>query len=159
MTEIAIETRGVSQVVEHFERFGRDVHQRLAAAVAAEGIELVRAVQEDKLSGQMVGQVTRRLRDSIHLEMAETETSVTGTVGTNVSYARFVHDGTAPHVIEAKSAPALHFFMGGAEVFARRVNHPGTKPRPFLTSTLAEREAQIRARLAAAVAGDAGAAP
>ena len=35
-------------------------------------------------------------------------------------------------VIEARRAKMLHFRVNGADVFARKVNHPGTAPHPFM---------------------------
>lgn len=40
--------------------------------------------------------------------------------------------GTRPHVITPKRARALRFVSGGQVVFARRVNHPGTKATRFI---------------------------
>lgn len=39
---------------------------------------------------------------------------------------------TGPYVIEPKRAKALKFEVGGKTVFAKRVIHPGVRPRPFL---------------------------
>lgn len=55
-----------------------------------------------------------------------------GSVHDNADYALYVHEGTRPHVIRPKNAQALRFNVGGREVFAKRVDHPGTKARPFL---------------------------
>lgn len=55
-------------------------------------------------------------------------------IGANKSYAYFVHQGTSPHPIAAVNASALHFFWpkGGGYVFFASVNHPGTRPQPWL---------------------------
>jgi len=47
--------------------------------------------------------------------------------------ARWVLDGTRPHLIVARNARALRWLgPGGMGVrFARSVRHPGTKPNPF----------------------------
>ena len=50
-------------------------------------------------------------------------------------YGVYVEYGTLPHVIEAKNAKALHWKSGGKDVFAKRVNHPGTAPNPFIRRT------------------------
>lgn len=57
-----------------------------------------------------------------------------GGVENTADYAMFVHDGTSPHVIRPRRAKVLTWFPtgGGPQVFARKVNHPGTKARPFL---------------------------
>jgi hypothetical protein len=47
-------------------------------------------------------------------------------------YAKYVEGGTKPHRIEAKRRGALRFVQHGEIRFRRGVNHPGTKPRPFM---------------------------
>ncbi len=42
-----------------------------------------------------------------------------------------VEYGTAPHTITAKGK-ALRFVVDGKTVFTKKVNHPGTKPQPFM---------------------------
>lgn len=53
-------------------------------------------------------------------------------VSARARHALFVHEGTRPHVIRPRRANALVFDIDGRTVFARRVRHPGTRPRPFL---------------------------
>lgn len=75
---------------------------------------------------------TGRLRASIK----STTTVYKSTISTNVKYAKFVHDGTNPHIIRPVRRQALRFTVGGQVVFAKFVNHPGTRSRPFLTRAL-----------------------
>lgn len=49
-----------------------------------------------------------------------------------------VNDGTRPHVIRPRAKQVLRFQVGGRTVFAKVVNHPGTKPNPFLDRALRE---------------------
>ena len=53
-------------------------------------------------------------------------------VGPTVPYAAYVEFGVRPHPVEAKAARALHFTVGGEEVFARRVHHPGFPGKRFM---------------------------
>ncbi|AHB31703.1 tail assembly chaperone [Mycobacterium phage Bernardo] len=54
-------------------------------------------------------------------------------VTAHADYARYVHDGTRAHVIRPRRpGGVLRFTVGGRVVYARRVNHPGTRARPFL---------------------------
>lgn len=48
------------------------------------------------------------------------------------AYAAAVEYGTRPHTILPRSRKVLKFNVGGREVFARKVNHPGTRPQPFM---------------------------
>jgi hypothetical protein len=82
---------------------------------------------------QIVPVKSGRLRGSIKVAQARDirgRYSVGYNVEADAPYARYVHDGTRPHVIEGN--PLLVFQIGGATVFTRRVNHPGTKGNPFL---------------------------
>ena len=86
---------------------------------------------------------TGRLRSSIRADPPRVF-SLRGsvTVGSDLEYAAMVNDGTKPHVIRPKNAKVLRFNVGGQVVFARVVNHPGTRARPFLDRALREVAAQ-----------------
>jgi hypothetical protein len=86
---------------------------------------------------------TGRLRSSIRADPPRVF-SLRGsvTVGSDLEYAAMVNDGTKPHVIRPKNAKVLRFNVGGQVVFARVVNHPGTRARPFLDLALREVAAQ-----------------
>lgn len=86
---------------------------------------------------------TGRLRASIRAEPPRIF-SLRGsvTVGSDVEYAAMVNDGTRPHQIRPVRAQALRFRVGGRVVYARVVNHPGTRARPFLDRALREVAAQ-----------------
>lgn len=76
---------------------------------------------------------TGRLRASIQGEARRTwALRPQFTVFSEVEYAPYVNDGTRPHVIRPKNAKALRFVVDGQVVFARVVNHPGTRAKPFL---------------------------
>lgn len=79
------------------------------------------------------------LRDSIVKRFHMTSDGVVVEVGSEDPIALLHHEGTEPHVIEARNAPALVFWSdrAGRVVVARSVNHPGTQPNRFLTDALA----------------------
>ena len=86
---------------------------------------------------------TGRLRASIRVEARRTFTlRSVYTIGSDVEYAAMVNDGTRPHVIRPRNRQVLRFRVGGQVVFARVVNHPGTRARPFLDRALREVAAQ-----------------
>lgn len=80
---------------------------------------------------------TGNLRNSIRQEPVKVSGGVVSfSVVADADYASFVHDGTRPHVIRPRNAKVLAFSAGGTMVFASKVNHPGTKARPFLRNAL-----------------------
>lgn len=86
---------------------------------------------------------TGRLRSSIRAEPPRIF-SLRGSVkvGSDLEYAAAVNDGSRPHVIRARPGKVLRFQVGGQVVFARVVNHPGTKGTHFLDRALREVAAQ-----------------
>lgn len=70
---------------------------------------------------------TGQLRKSIiSAVLSDTE----ATVGTNLIYARAVHDGRPPMVIKPARKKALYW--KGAAHPVKAVRHPGIKPNPYL---------------------------
>jgi hypothetical protein len=80
---------------------------------------------EDRITGEA------HLQDSLIADYAFGSTEATITILSEVQHARFVIEGTAPHIIEARGGGVLVFQEGGTTVFTRRVNHPGTAPNDF----------------------------
>lgn len=89
--------------------------------------------------------VTTKMREDptkISMEIAIMSPSAQGLLPT------YLELGTKAHEIFPRNARFLHFALGGViEVFARKVNHPGTRPYLFLSDTLAEFMTDIRATL------------
>lgn len=75
------------------------------------------------------GHLGRSIREG---EVRVVGRNVHGSVRADADYAVYVHQGTRPHVIRPRRAKVLRFPVGGRTVFARSVNHPGTRARPFL---------------------------
>lgn len=65
------------------------------------------------------------------------------------SYAPYVEFGTKPHTILPRNAKAL--FWPGAAHPVRKVNHPGTKPNPFMERILAASQPDIEMQFGAAL--------
>jgi hypothetical protein len=76
-----------------------------------------------------------RLRASIRHEIDVDARGPVARIGSNVSYARYVEEGTPPHRIVARNKKALHW--PGARHPVLAVNHPGTRARPYLRPALA----------------------
>jgi hypothetical protein len=60
-----------------------------------------------------------------------------------VKYGKYLEEGTPPHVIKPKKKPFLQFRVNGQFVRTKKVNHPGTKPRPLLEDTLRGNKARL----------------
>ena len=132
MLEVEISTRGLELSVVADE-FPIEVAQKFIERLAGE-TEAAMFFEAPWRSG--------KLAQSIVKQVDKLEASV----GPSVFYAGFVESGTAPHEIRPIRARVLAF--KGAEgkmVFAPLVNHPGTKPNPFMQRTLGKIEGKASA--------------
>jgi HK97 gp10 family phage protein len=96
---------------------------------------------------------TGRLRRSIFEEVTINEAQALGRVyvSPDTAYAKFVEFGTQPHDIYPTKASVLAFMMGGKQVFAKMVHHPGTKAQMYLHGPFEELKPEIVARIEGAV--------
>lgn len=90
---------------------------------------------------------TGRLKNAIVFKPAiRVGDAIIGQVGVyNVVYAKGLEEGTGPHVIYPKNKRALYW--PGARHPVAYVNHPGTKPYPYLKPALMENRQQIAAEI------------
>lgn len=133
------------------------VRNRLISTVSILAEKLRNHVVQDKLMGQVLNRRTGRLGQSIQQRVETFPQAVFGVVYSSgdVPYARIHEYGgkTAAHVIEARNAKALSFLMNGQQVFARRVNHPGSNipERSYMRSSLADMKDEIVRKMTLAV--------
>ena len=134
----------------------------LAASLDAKAAELAAAlvdlVQNDKLSGAVLNLRSGALRDSIVASISADADGVVASVDSvgDVNYAAIQEYGgkTSAHEILPVKAQALAFVAGGAQRFARRVEHPGSliPERSYLRSSLDDMRDDILDALAEAAA-------
>ena len=115
-------------------------------------IMLSRYVVAEKLSGQVLKRQTGKLAASVHHVPASIEgTKVSGFVeaaGPGAPYGTVhEHGGERAYEIAAVNRKALHFVMGGREVWLRRVTHPAAVARPFMSTSLEENKSEIVSQL------------
>ena len=109
-------------------------------------------VKNDKLSGAVLNAGSGTLRDSIAANVSADADGVVASVGSegDVKYAAIQEYGgkTSAHEILPIKAQALAFVVGGAQVFARRVEHPGSviPERSSLRSSLDDMRDEIARR-------------
>ena len=145
---ITVEVVGDKQVIAKLEALPGRLHDALLKRVTSLSLQMQAAVKL-KLSGSVLNVRSGNLRRSIQSDVNDQPTEVSGRIFSDASvrYAAIHEFGgrTRPHVIEAKAGGVLAFQSGGKTVFARRVNHPGSKipARPFMRPTLAEYRGKI----------------
>jgi len=125
-----------------------------SAALADQLLALVRG----KLQGGVLQSRTGALAASVGVDgptINGGQVVTTLFAGRDLKYAAIQEYGgvTAPHDILPGRAKALAFLVGGEQVFARIVHHPGSRipERSYLRSSLAEMAAEIETEMKAAV--------
>lgn len=80
--------------------------------------------------------------------------TLTGIVAASAPQALWVEEGTKAHVIRPRKKKALRWASNGTGAegwrFAKKVNHPGTKAKPFLKPALASKREAIESKFEAA---------
>ena len=121
---VSIEIRGLDEITRSFKAFqfsGKRVQQRFLRLIGDNTVILAKDMTP-RDSGELAEswRVLGQSRDTV-----EVGTSLIGLL-------RDLTEGTAPHIIEPKRAKVLRFEVGGQEVFASRVFHPGIRANPFI---------------------------
>lgn len=130
-----------------FHREAARAHSLLVSATAIAAREAAEAGRDEAKRGQFKDQTgTLRGRiDAKALSGGEWE------IVAPTPYALFVEVGTRPHPIYPKRASVLRFYLGGRTVFARSVQHPGTRAYAFMGHAYEIAERVLYARAEAAV--------
>ena len=86
-------------------------------------------------TGMKTGDLRRELKSTRETRAEGIATKT----GSSVWYSLLHHTGTRPHVIRPRApGKALRFRVGTTVRYASSVQHPGTKPNPYLTRWLKE---------------------
>ncbi len=155
---LKIEVTGDRELVAKLSAMPSKVHDALLRKVTALELMLEARVKR-KLSGEVLNVVTGALRRSIFGTVDDAQTRVVGKVASSgdVIYAGIHEFGgkTPAHDIYPDKAKALAFMIGGKQVFAKVVHHPGSQmpERSFLRSSLADMKTEILDGLESAVKG------
>lgn len=83
-----------------------------------------------------VGKRTGALAMSLYIEQSAALGGQKLTIGSNLPYALYHHEGTRPHMIHARGGEVLRFSSRGRVVYSRMVMHPGTKPNRYLADAI-----------------------
>ena len=133
------------------------IHDALLRKARAYAFLIESHIKADKLSGQVLHVRTGNLRRSIFSGVDDSgdEITIWAKQSGDVKYGAIHEFGgkTAAHDILPVKAKALHFIMGGKDVFARIVHHPGSvmPARSYMRSSLADMKDAIIAGLKDAV--------
>lgn len=122
--ELRIKLEGAEELQAALRRLGSEAQTAMADAALA-GAEVIRDAATRRAPGPYIrAEVVRTTRQVAQVHIGPDE---------DHWYYQFVETGAQPHLIRPrKPGGKLRFEVGGAEVFARVVHHPGMAARPFL---------------------------
>lgn len=146
---INITMTGDKELMARLDHMPDAVRAALYIKVQSLALKLENWVKTRKLNGQVLNRISGRLARSIANKVTQDPATVLAEIFSSgdVKYAGIHEFGgtTAPHVIVPKKASALAFMLGGKQVFAKKVNHPGSKmpQRSFLRSSLKDMSVEI----------------
>ncbi len=159
MIEVKAQVVGAETLVANLKDTAAGYGRRVPMTVHALGLDLLKLVKENYLSGQALGVRSGRLRRSVNERFTADASTFTSSVGTNVSYARFWELGFTG-LEEVKEHMRMMTTAWGKPVanprqvlvrsHQRKVNQ---EPRSFLQPALADMKNEIRARLVGAIEG------
>lgn len=148
-----IAVTGDKEVLARFDAIPAKVHRALYARIFGLALELEHYIKTEKLSGQVLNHRTGKLQSSINSEVKESGANIIGRVFSNnsVNYAA-IHEfgGQVPDRYPV-NGKALHFFIGGKEVFAKFARGFTMPERSFMRSGLADYKEKIIAGMTDAV--------
>lgn len=127
---------------------GSRIIQAIIRKMNSSMIALQAYIVTSKLSGQVLKHRSGKLANSIRVNQAEAEgATITASVqgaGGPAWYGKLHEYGTdSPFTIRAINKKALHFVLGGKDVFVKSVLHPPIKERSFMRTSFAERQTNI----------------
>ncbi len=152
----ALELEGLEETSAQIEGYPAALQAALGAKAAELAAALADLVKNDKLSGTVLNSRTGALGASITANVSADSDGVLASVSSegDVKYAAIQEYGgkTSAHEILPAKANVLAFLIGGAQHFARRVEHPGSliPERSYLRSSLEDMKDEILAALAGA---------
>ena len=118
--------KGLEKLISVLQKIPAEMDSKVEDILYVNGLDI--AAEAKKLSPVDLG----TLRQSIAASKVDKKTVKVMANATGLApYAAHVEYGTKAHVIRSKNGKALKFKVGGKDVFATSVNHPGTKKQPF----------------------------
>lgn len=125
---------GLAELQRALENAGKNMPKELKDAMNKSTVKVKNDARKIK-AGSFKNQ-TGNLRRSIFRNVTVTAGDLKGIVATDQKYSKYVEFGTRPHTILPKRGKYLAFKGSTGIVFARKVNHPGSKPYPFMKPAL-----------------------
>ena len=132
---IKFDTSEIDKFVIDLKDTSEDIRLDIQKVIKKAGFNIERNAKQNIANNGSVK--TGHLRRGITTDVGNMEVTVHTS---NIKYARGVEEGTKPHIIRAKGKKALYW--KGARHPVRKVNHPGSRAKPYLIPAF-EKEKEV----------------
>lgn len=138
MANFSIKIEGLDELIRDSKRAGGQLPGLLQQAM----VKATSMIQQEarRVAPDRFKNRTGNLRRSIQSRVYGPQK---GKVFVGADYGYFVEAGTRPHTILPVNKKMLAFKVGGKLVFARKINHPGSRPYPFMEPAFKENTPKI----------------
>lgn len=154
---IKVEISGDKELLAHLDAMPGNVHNAVLRKMTSLALQLETYVKQNKLAGQVLQKISGRLQSSIQNDVIDSADIIEARVYSNTSAAPYNAAQEYGAVIPDRypvNAKAMHFFVGGKEVFAKFAKGFTLKERSYMRSSLADNRQLIIDGIAqAAIAG------
>lgn len=134
---IKMEIKGLNKIVRGMNKMPEVVVRELGNALGKSMVITHRqALKEAPVNKQSGGGNLRQNIKQIRINRLR------GEVDSKAKYSGYVHEGTKPHIIRVRRKKVLANRRTG-QIFGKKVQHPGTKPNPYMTRALKKSEKRI----------------
>jgi HK97 gp10 family phage protein len=127
MVNIIVKIEGLSEIQRAIRMAPAMTTKEVSKAIQKSIFTVQSNAIKEAPANKQVGQGAR-LKGSFRAQMTSV---LRGEVTSNAPYAIFVHEGTRPHPIAVVNKKVLANKRLG-QFFGKRVQHPGTRPNPFM---------------------------
>jgi phage gpG-like protein len=148
MIEVTATVVGAAEVQAKFAGAAEKARPLLRSRVQRLGLELLRKVKAEKLSGQVLHVQTGRLRGSVNEQTTDEGAAIVSSVGTNVVYGAAWELGFDRAIGPGSRGGVRNPVRHSKAAAAAGTRHYG--PRAFLGPSLAEMRDRVFAQLSAA---------
>lgn len=143
--QLSIQLQNADRLLAAFKRAPQEGRQLFSEALERTAAFVVSSAAKAAPVGNYKG--GGNLRQSIRYAQAG---QASFRVIVNAEYGVYVDQGTRPHIILPRRKKMLAFQKDGRWIFAKQVNHPGTKANPFFSNAVRDAEPYANDELAKA---------
>ena len=133
---IKIDTSEIDKFVIDLKDTSENIRSDVQKVLKKSGFNIERNAKQNVENNRSVK--TGHLRRNIATKVGNMEVTVHTS---NVKYARLVEEGTRPHIIRPKKGKKFLYWEGASHP-VRKVNHPGSRAKPFLIPAF-EKEKEV----------------